>query len=170
MWRPEQKLPHYYIIPGLIKNRMGVENKHTDISMAAKKIKKDATQDEADIILSLVEWAKDSGILANINVKVTKKSIADAVCKYYNLSFEEVISKNRSRELVDARHIIAYLSVSYYKIATLKSVGNYLGGRDHTTIIHSIRLVKNMIDVGDKLFLLAINTITDKLYTNEQKQ
>jgi chromosomal replication initiation ATPase DnaA len=63
-------------------------------------------------------------------------------CEHFNLPKEKVISKNRKRELVTARHLIAVMLLN--KGFSLKTVAQHLGSRHHSTIISARRTVSNL--------------------------
>lgn len=69
-------------------------------------------------------------------------------------------SRDRIRSLVELRCIFFFIarSMNY----TLKSMGQYLGGRDHTTVIHNITTFKNLYDT-DEIFKIKYNTILKAL-------
>lgn len=78
---------------------------------------------------------------------IKKMQIAEVfriVCKYFDVDVEKAKSKSRKRELVEARQVYCYICKLYTK-ASLKTIAGYIGGRDHTTAIHSIQEVKNHI-------------------------
>ena len=73
---------------------------------------------------------------------VTAEDVIKIVSGFYNLSKDIICEKTRKKEIVKPRQVIMYLlredfSVSY------PSIGQKLGGRDHTTVIHSCEKVKN---------------------------
>jgi chromosomal replication initiation ATPase DnaA len=71
-------------------------------------------------------------------------SIIKSVCFYLDVPVGRLISKNRKRNLTEARHIIADLLYSDRHLnMSLKAIGQMLGGRDHTTTLNSIRYVEN---------------------------
>ncbi len=86
-------------------------------------------------------------ILKN-NVKPQKilsvKEVVKTVCNFYNLEEENIYSKTRRKEVVKPRQVIMYILREDYNIS-FPSIGDKLGGRDHTTIIHSYEKVKEDI-------------------------
>src|SRR3989344_5528156 len=73
---------------------------------------------------------------------VTAEDVIKIVSSFYNIDKEVICEKTRKKEVVKPRQLIMYLlredfSVSY------PSIGQKLGGRDHTTVIHSCEKVKN---------------------------
>ena len=81
-------------------------------------------------------------ILKKMNL--SNNVIVSIVCKHYNLDVKRVMSKERYRELVTARQISMYLMRKYTN-QTLKEVGGYFG-RDHTTAVHALQTLSNLID------------------------
>lgn len=74
------------------------------------------------------------------------------ICNYYNVSVEEMQSKSRYEECVNTRHIISYvLSTIYHKKISLRDIGLFIGGKNHASVIHGIRAIKDFMDV-DKNF------------------
>jgi hypothetical protein len=56
-------------------------------------------------------------------------------------------SKNRARSLVELRNIFCHIAKSMGY--SLKFIGKYIGGRDHTTVIHNIRTCVNLCQTDD---------------------
>lgn len=75
--------------------------------------------------------------VSNIQIKsLTPKEIIEAAAKFYNITYKDLIGKSRKKELVLPRQIAIFLirenlSTSY------PTIGAELGGRDHTTAMHS---------------------------------
>lgn len=75
--------------------------------------------------------------------KVTIDLIQSTVCKFFKISKNEMLSSRRSRYLVRPRQTAIYLT----KILTSKSfpeIGREFSGRDHTTIIHSVKTIEKL--------------------------
>jgi len=62
--------------------------------------------------------------------------IIDEVTKYFNLTKDDVLGKRKTKEISSARQICVYLMTELLDIPLTK-IGDILGGRDHTTIMHS---------------------------------
>lgn len=72
-----------------------------------------------------------------------------SVCSSFEVSAEEIKSKSRKRTKVYARQTICHL----YDIETdltLKEIGQLIGGRDHSTAIHSINAVRDRMDTDEE--------------------
>ena len=91
----------------------------------------------------------------------TVESIRDAVCEYFSLSVDEISTKSRKREVVQARQIAMYLSKQHTK-NSLSSIGFTIGQRDHATVLHACKIVTDLMDI-DKSFRSSVREIEDKL-------
>lgn len=67
---------------------------------------------------------------------LTSDSIIEAVCNFYKIQRSDLISKKKNKEIVEPRQICAYLMTELLSIP-LVTIGQSLGGRDHTTVIHA---------------------------------
>ena len=68
-----------------------------------------------------------------------------------------IFSKTRTRKYTELRQIIQYLLYKHLKLTTIE-VGNISGGRDHSTIVHSTKTVKDLMvtDIPFKKYVLDI--------------
>ncbi len=69
------------------------------------------------------------------------KDVIKAIASFYNISEESVYDKTRKKEVVRPRQIIMYILREDFNIS-FPSIGEKLGGRDHTTVIHSCEKIK----------------------------
>jgi chromosomal replication initiator protein len=74
---------------------------------------------------------------------ITEEQIFDIVGQDYGLTKEQIISRSRKRECVESRHLIAYIIKRKTRFSLAK-IGEMVGGKDHTTIIHSIRTFEDL--------------------------
>jgi hypothetical protein len=75
--------------------------------------------------------------------------VIECVCSHCGISLDVLASESRERSAVYARSYCAYLLRSLTSI-TLERVGELLGGRDHTTIMHALtRITERMKDDAD---------------------
>ena len=81
---------------------------------------------------------------------VTSDKIISSVCAFYKISRENLLGKSKKKELVQPRQICAFLMCDIMNIP-LVSIGEAMGGRDHTTIIHSREKVNNLLKVNDRV-------------------
>lgn len=87
-----------------------------------------------------------------------KKLILDAGNSIYPMTWEVLGSKFRKKELVLTRQLFCYFCKEWSILPTLTSIGNEIN-RDHTTVMHSIQQIKDLIDSKDELTLQIYNFI-----------
>ncbi len=95
--------------------------------------------------------------------EITPAAIIAQTADYFNLSIEELNSKSRTRTLVTARQIAMYLLRELTDMS-LPKIGAELGGRDHTTVIHADRKIRELMAERRAIF----NQVTE--LTNRIKQ
>ena len=78
------------------------------------------------------------------NYSAEVQGVSQVVGSLYGLDFEQMISINRRRELVDARKIMSVLLRNVYKL-TFSKIGAILQ-RDHTTMLHYYRDHENLVE------------------------
>jgi chromosomal replication initiator protein len=88
---------------------------------------------------------------------LTIDDIIESVCKHFNVTTAAVSSRSRKRELVVARQVSMYLAQKYTKMPTSR-IGKLIGGRDHSTVIHSCTQVEQRMKV-DKAFDADLSSI-----------
>jgi chromosomal replication initiator protein len=76
--------------------------------------------------------------------EITSAAILGQTAAYFNLSMDELCSKSRTRTLVTARQIAMYLCRELTDMS-LPKIGQELGGRDHTTVIHADRKIRELM-------------------------
>lgn len=88
----------------------------------------------------------DVKALIRNNIKSKKtvsiNEIVKSICDYYQIEESIIYSKTRRKDVVYPRQVIMYLLREEYNIS-YPSIGDKLGGRDHTTVIHSYEKIKN---------------------------
>lgn len=94
--------------------------------------------------------------------KVTVPHVMSAVCKYYNVSMEDIRSKGRSRAIAFPRQVAMYLCRTETD-ASLPQIGSYMGNRDHTTILYGYEKISEKFDT-DPNIRRAILEIRAALY------
>ena len=81
---------------------------------------------------------------------ITSDKIIASICSFYKISKENLLGKSKKKELVQPRQICAFLMCEILNIP-LVSIGEALGGRDHTTIIHAREKISNLVKVNDRI-------------------
>lgn len=88
---------------------------------------------------------------------ISVKNVVNKVAEYYGIDEESIYEKTRRREVVRPRQVIMYLLREDFNIS-YPTIGSKLGGRDHTTVIHSCEKIKREV-VGDSELAKEIQNI-----------
>jgi chromosomal replication initiator protein len=92
---------------------------------------------------------------------ITAEKIEDVVTDYFKIDIKAICSKSRKREITLPRQIAMYL-LKKYTSYSYAHIGCMVGNRDHATVIHSEKMVKNLLEV-DKNFQSTMDNIENKL-------
>lgn len=92
---------------------------------------------------------------------ISIKEVIQIISDFYNLEEGVVYKKTRKKEVVKPRQVIMYILREDFNIS-YPSIGEKLGGRDHTTVIHSCEKIKNDIKT-DLILNKEINQIRGML-------
>ena len=87
-------------------------------------------------------------LLALQDKLVTIENIQKTVAEYYKVKMADLLSKRRSRSIARPRQMAMALAKELTN-HSLPEIGDYFGGRDHTTVIHACRKVKELILEGN---------------------
>ncbi|MEU4871787.1 chromosomal replication initiator protein DnaA [Streptomyces sp. NPDC021608] len=76
--------------------------------------------------------------------EITSTAIMSATADYFGLTIEDLCGSSRGRQLVTARQIAMYLCRELTDLS-LPKIGALFGGRDHTTVMHADRKIRNLM-------------------------
>ncbi len=91
------------------------------------------------------------------NHPLTVDDILEKVCHHFGITQQTIFSKSRKRNLVQARQISMYLAQKYTKMPATR-IGQLIGNRDHSTVIHSCNTIEQRLKV-DKAFSNELTSI-----------
>jgi hypothetical protein len=77
------------------------------------------------------------------------QQILEIVCRATGITEKEMLSKSRERRIVIPRQVFCWLAAKYSN-ESLVEIARFLGGKHHTTIMHSIQQVNDKIDIYDE--------------------
>ncbi len=92
-----------------------------------------------------------------VNIDYIQKSVAE----YFELSLEQLVDKSRKKEIVLARQLGMYFAKEYTNLS-LQTIGQHFGKRDHSTVIHAIHCVNDLIET-DRKFKKSYQDLMKKL-------
>ncbi len=106
-----------------------------------------------------------NSLVSSVQTKsVTPKIIIEAVAKFYDIEIKDIIGKGRKQELVKPRQIIMFLMRREANIS-FPTIGQELGGRDHTTAMHACNKISKEAEQNKKI-KQELESIKQLLYTN----
>lgn len=91
--------------------------------------------------------------------------IQNAVARKYNVSRVDILSHRRTAQVVRARQIAVYLA-KQLTLRSLPEIGRHFGGKDHTTILHSVRKISVLLE-WDAELANEIDDLKRSLLCNE---
>jgi len=173
----ELQLPNYETRISILKNKLyrdGVNISDDIIEYVAKNIKTNVRELEGAIIsliaqssFNKVEITQELALDVVMKfVKNTKREVSidyiqKVVSDYFQMDVETLQSKTRRRHIVQARQLAMYFAKKFTK-ASLASIGNQIGKRDHATVLHACKTVDNLT-FTDKQFRKYVEDLSQKL-------
>ena len=129
--------------------------------LEGKLIKLGAYSDLMNIDIDLEIAKKQLNITNDENHKIIDIDlISNAVSEYFKIPLGDVKGKTRKKEVALARHIAMYMSHKILRL-TLEEIGFYFSNRDHSTVIHGIKKIEELVKND--------STISHKIYEIESK-
>jgi len=119
-----------------------------------------STLNKKEITLDLTKEMIDK-LIKSTKREISIDYIQKVVCNYYNIGLDQLQSKTRKREIVQARQVAMFFSKTLTK-SSLATIGSQIGGKDHATVLHACKTVNNLIET-DKRFRLQVDEIEKKL-------
>jgi chromosomal replication initiator protein len=102
-------------------------------------------------------------IVNNIEKEIDIDRIQKYVSAYFSVTIDELKDKTRKKEVTNARQVAMYFAKEYTDYS-LKQIGQYFGGRDHSTVIHAVQTVNNQI-IKDDSFKKTLEALKKQLHT-----
>ncbi|QDU31973.1 Chromosomal replication initiator protein DnaA [Poriferisphaera corsica] len=117
-----------------------------------------ALQDQP-ITLKLAQTALGDTLAASgpKSNQVTLQNIIDVVTEFYNVRLSDLQSRRRHKSVTEPRQVCMFLARKRTRFS-LEEIGGYFGGRDHTTVMHSIRTIDDRMK-KDENFGIQVNQL-----------
>jgi chromosomal replication initiator protein len=144
----------FYIAENVTSNIRELEGALNRLAVYQQMENRGMVLDQAKTILASIISAKK---------RVTSaKKIAESVAEFYNISMEDLIKQSRKKEFVKPRQIAMFL-IRRELDNSFPSIGDFFGGRDHTTVMHAVEKVENLLTTKES-FKQELDLIMDKLF------
>ena len=151
--------PEYETRVAIIKSKADLYNLNVPedvVELIATKIKTNVRELEGTIkklkafnslwgqtpTIALAKDAMEAIIKENTNSAITPAVIIDHVARYHNITVEQLKSKKKEAPIVKPRQQAMYLIRDLTSLS-LPEIGNAMGGKNHTTVLHSIKRVED---------------------------
>ncbi|MFH0917413.1 MAG: chromosomal replication initiator protein DnaA [bacterium] len=95
------------------------------------------------------------------STRITIDLILSAVSEFTGISITEITGDKRSRPVVESRHLVMYLARELTD-ASLPKIGDRIGGRDHTTVLHAVEKITKLMR-EDRDMYNRVQRITTKV-------
>ncbi|RCK73287.1 MAG: Chromosomal replication initiator protein DnaA [Ignavibacteriae bacterium] len=100
-------------------------------------------------------------VVGEIKTHITIEDIQRIVCQYFDIPENYIRAKNRKQEVVIARQYAMYLCKEITN-SSLKTIGLHFGGRDHSTVIHAIQTIEDLVK-SDQKYADILQTLRNKI-------
>lgn len=138
-----------------------IESNARELEGAINAIQSRAAFENRPITLELAEEALGEPKLQAARTQFTLQNVIDAVTSFYNVRLSDLQSKRRHKSITLPRQVCMWLARKRTRFS-LQEIGGYFGGRDHTTVMHSIAMVEQRLQ-QDPSFAQEIKAIESQL-------
>jgi chromosomal replication initiator protein len=120
-----------------------------------------ASLNRQSVDMGLAEIVLKDLMPSESNPEITAATIMAQTASFFKLTLEDLCGTSRSRALVEARQIAMYLCRELTDLS-LPKIGQTFGGRDHTTVMHADRKIRELMAERRALYN-HVNEITTKI-------
>lgn len=144
----------FYIAENIQNNVRELEGALNRLAVYQQMENRGLVLDQAKNILASIISAKK---------RVTSvKKIAESVAEFYNITMDDLIKQSRKKEFVKPRQIAMFL-IRKELDNSFPSIGDFFGGRDHTTVMHAVDKVGKLMAEKNS-FKQEVDLILNKLF------
>ena len=140
-----------------------ITNNVREMEGALNRLAVHASLQDSEVSVDLVK-AVLKDLLRTNSRKITIDEIQKKVVEHYNIKLSDMHSPRRSRSVARPRQVAMYLAKSI-TTRSLPEIGRKFGGRDHTTVIHAIKTIEEIM-VNDPSLAEDIELLTRILQTS----
>lgn len=143
-----------FIAENVVNNIRELEGALNKLLIYQQIENKPLTLDQAKNILASIVSAKKKA--------VTLSKIAESVANFYSITMEDLLKQSRRKEYVKPRQTAMYLARKELG-SSFPSIGEFFGGRDHTTVMHGVEKVEKAVTANDGI-KQEMELILEKIY------
>ncbi len=143
---------------------INIKSNVRELEGALNKLTAYAHLEHTEITLDIAIQELQNIISPDTPHEVTPQLIIEVVAEHFGITVDQMMSKSRSTDISNPRQIAMYLCKNMTD-HPLDSIGQLLGGRDHSTIIHGIKKVSDEMMI-DENFRQTVETVRKKINPN----
>ena len=163
--RKKEEMEGYNIDNEVIKYiATNIKSNIRELEGALNKLLAYSNLEKTDITMEIAQKELQNIITPDKPKEITPQLIIEVVSEHFQISLDQMISKNRSKDIARPRQIAMYLCKNMTD-TPLDSIGALLGGRDHSTIIHGVQKISDEYE-SDETTRSLIDTIKKKINPN----
>lgn len=132
-----------------------------DLEGAVKKLIASKVFEEKEITLENAKILLSSYFKQSVNKAVSVEKIQKEVAAFYDIKLADLTSNSRLRNFARPRQIAMYLAKNL-TIESLPKIGAAFGGKNHATVIHSVKLVAKLMEENNKI-LQEVKALEEKI-------
>lgn len=121
-----------------------VQSNIRDLEGALISLLAQSTLNKKDIDLDLARMVMKNFVKMPA-MEITLEHIQKTVAGFFEIPYERISTRTRQRDTVRARQVSMYLS-KQFTAHSLKAIGKHFGGYDHSTVLHALKAVEDMLD------------------------
>lgn len=144
-----------YIADNIISNIRELQGAINQVISFAKLCGKEVTMD-------LAKQALSDKINPDMKRPITIDYILEIVADHFEITINDILSKKRNNNIAYPRHICMYLCRDLTG-SSLTEIGNKIGARDHSTVIHSIDFIEDKLNASDPETVQNIDVLKKKI-------
>jgi len=141
-----------------------IQSNVRELEGALNKITMLARMNGVAVTMDVATQALNDASMANRRRQITPTRIVEIVAKYYRCSEKDMRGRGRAKDIVLPRQVAMYL-MRQETDRSLADIGQELGGRDHTTVIHGSEKIGKTIEENNQ-FRTEVLTIREMLYSD----
>ncbi len=142
-----------------------IKNNIRELEGALNKIIACCELERKEPTLDFAKKTLGSMISSGKKAGVNHQNIMELVSEFYNIKPDELLSKGRKQEVAWARQVAMFLMRSELGLS-YPSIGDKLGGRDHTTALHAFEKINKELEINEKL-KETLFALKERLYSLE---
>lgn len=133
-----------------------IKSNFRELEGALISLMANATLAHKEVTVELAEKITEK-IVGEEQNDITIDKVQKVVCDYFNITRDDLLSKTRKRQIVQARQIAMYMSRTLIN-CSLSTIGAEIGGKDHATVLHACSTVNDLM-ATDKTFRQYVTDI-----------